>query len=159
MIGVFGGTFDPVHLGHVELVKSLKIPKILICVAGDNEIHKKANVCFEHRFNMAKLAFENLAEVSDIDRKWHFSIDLLDEVQSLYPQEEIAFVTGSDVKIKKYYKGRELLERFKVIVAKRGSDSTIPPYSSTEIRENFQKNSYMLPEKVKNYILANKLYL
>ena len=71
IIGIFGGTFNPVHNGHTEtinyLLETIPFDKILI-IPNAVPPHKKVkNVSFEHRLRMVTLAFRNIrrAEVDN----------------------------------------------------------------------------------------------
>lgn len=107
MIGVFGGAFDPPHVGHLEaargLLESPGLKKILVLPTAVPP-HKKAIASFQDRFEMAKLTFEPLkgrVEVSDFEylrnRKTHkpnFSYDTISELKKF--GVTLAFVIGLD---------------------------------------------------------------
>ena len=73
-IAIYGGAFNPVHKGHIEIVNQLKkrfnFDKILV-IPSKYSPHKsnKELVSDEHRLNMCKLAFKDIenCEVSDIE--------------------------------------------------------------------------------------------
>jgi nicotinate-nucleotide adenylyltransferase len=162
MIAIFGGTFDPIHIGHAkiaeEVAKIVGNKGILICPAGDNAVHKKPFATFAHRVNMCKLAFENTEyTVSEIDKNGNYTYNLLAMAEEKFG-EEICFVAGTDANIRNYYRGNEILQKYKIIFLERGKGSNIPDYSSTEIRENLEKNKFMLAENVYSYIKKNNLY-
>jgi nicotinate-nucleotide adenylyltransferase len=163
MKAIFGGTFDPIHLGHIKIAEEVsKIVgknNILICPTGDNAVHKKPSASFFHRVTMCKIAFENFSEniVSEIDKDANYTYNLLAMAEEKF-NEEVCFITGTDTNIRQYYLGDEILKKYKIIFFQRGKGSNIPDYSSTEIRRDLEKNKFMLPENVHNYIKKNNLY-
>ena len=62
-IGLLGGTFDPIHMGHIEIMKSalqqLKLDKLFIIPAG-NPWQKQPITSAQHRLAMSKLAIESI---------------------------------------------------------------------------------------------------
>lgn len=106
-IAIYGGAFNPVHIGHIEIVKQLtkqfNFDKILI-VPSKFSPHKPNNelVSDVDRLNMCKLAFDNIknCEVSDIEikrNKISYTVDTLFELKTIYPFDEIYLVCGSDM--------------------------------------------------------------
>lgn len=107
MIGIFGGAFDPPHVGHLEAAKGLLeapgLKKILVLPTAVPP-HKKANADFKDRFNMAKLTFESLkgrVEVSDFEFLWNqktqkpnYSFDTISELKKF--GATLAFIIGLD---------------------------------------------------------------
>lgn len=105
-IGLFGGTFDPPHTGHIELAKkvleSFDLSKIIFIPAG-NPPHKqeKKKTDKAHRYRMVQLATEDFPEffVSDFDiknEKPNYSYMTIDHFQKEYPESEIFFIIGAD---------------------------------------------------------------
>ena len=104
-IVLYGGTFDPVHEEHVKLVRgALKelAPDKLIVLPSFVPPHKAdATVCWEHRFNMAKLAFsfDERVEVSDYEilRGGNsYTYLTVEHFRELYPDDELFFLIGGD---------------------------------------------------------------
>lgn len=105
-IGILGGTFDPVHLGHLILAEEahyqLKLDSILFLLTPfpphktDQEITH-----LEHRLSMLNLAvadnpFFQISRV-DIDRPPpHFAVDSLKIIRSEYPQARLYYLMGGD---------------------------------------------------------------
>lgn len=106
-IGVFGGTFDPIHLGHLILAEEakvqLKLDRIYLVPAGDPPHKQERKLTpVAHRICMAELA---AAEVDylwvsrvDADRAGpHYTVDMLHLLQqALGPTVELYFLMGMD---------------------------------------------------------------
>lgn len=185
-IGIYGGSFNPVHWGHINVVKyvleKLELDKILIIPVGTPSHRADNLVSGELRVKMCQAAFENIdkTEVSDIETKsdtLSYTIDTLKKIRKLYGKEnEFYEIIGED---SAYYFDMwkdylEILELSKVVVLRRKGytgllthpnllylDSPFFNVSSTEIRgrlKNSRDISILLPEKVKRIIEEYNLY-
>lgn len=186
-IGILGGTFNPVHLGHIALAresyKKLKLDK-LIFIPAYIPPHKNSKqiISWKDRYRMLELAIEEhkAFEISDIEIKRKgksYSIDTIKEVRKAYAGAEVLFITGSDsieeLKDWKDIEGLKGLCTF-IIAARPGYKmDSIPAntealsadtldVSSTKIRELVKQGAdfrAFVPEKVYEYIGMRKLYL
>lgn len=105
-IGFLGGTFNPIHVGHINLAieayKSLKLDKVLIVPTGVSYLKSNINVLSkEIRAEMVKLAIEDYAylEFNDIEIKKEgntYTYETLNELHELYPNDTIYFICGAD---------------------------------------------------------------
>lgn len=131
-IGVFGGTFNPPHYGHIRLAEraaeELCLDKVIIipsCIPP----HKAAGspTGGEERLEMCRLAFEGpLYEISDMEIRRgdrSYTVDTLRELKAVYPGDEIWFIMGSDMleTFTQWYKWEEILELACVCAASRES--------------------------------------
>lgn len=187
-IGIFGGTFDPIHMGHLITAQSVReireLDKIIFIPAFISPHKTSADASWtEHRANMIKIAIEDVPffEYSDIEIKKggiSYTVDTLRELKKVY--DEIEFIVGYD-NIFTFHKWKdpdEILKLAKIIVLKRKS-SLPPPFedkyyhqaifvqtrgieiSATDIRERVKNNQpihFLVPQKVKEYIYEQKLY-
>jgi nicotinate-nucleotide adenylyltransferase len=105
-IGVFGGSFDPVHMGHLTIaqdaVEQLELNR-LIFVPAAVPPHKQDKTLVEgrHRFEMLQLATEaNLSfEVSDMEIRRggvSYTFDTMKQIQFEHPGAELFFIIGLD---------------------------------------------------------------
>lgn len=106
-LGLFGGTFNPIHLGHVQVVREVKagfdLDKILI-IPSALPPHKKLNsvVAAEDRLEMIRLAFSNdpTFVISDIELKRSgpsYTIDTVRHFKSISPENtKLYFILGMD---------------------------------------------------------------
>jgi nicotinate-nucleotide adenylyltransferase len=158
-IGLFGGTFDPIHLGHVALARAAmeqcKLQKILWVPVGAPP-HKQAQPLspFIHRFAMLALAtadekpfvpslLEAPADETTIRRnrqaKPNYTIDTVRRLkQSLKASDQIFFLIGIDAfaDISKWHAAEQLLQECEFIVGGR------PGYSLADVAN-------ALPEKLR----------
>jgi nicotinate-nucleotide adenylyltransferase len=186
-IGILGGTFNPIHLGHLilaeEIREKLALDKVIF-VPAYLPPHKDNTeiAAAEARLGMVKLAIAGnpCFCVSDIEIKRSgrsFTIDTVKEFRKAYPGDELYFITGSDLLkyLEEWKDLEEILKIVKFIVATRPGFplEDIPTYISTiairavdisafEIRSRI-KNSrsfrYLVPEAVFKYIGKKKLYI
>lgn len=102
-IGLFGGSFDPIHIGHLILaeyiINNFRIDKIIFIPSGD-PVHKKAIANPIDRYFMTILGIENNInfEVSEIELNGNlkYSIDTISYFKEKYPNDEIFFIIGLD---------------------------------------------------------------
>ena len=131
-IGVFGGTFDPVHYGHVWLARQaaseLLLDKVLVTPTKKQPFKMDRTVTSGvHRYNMLKLAFagDGIISVSDIELKKDgisYTIDTLREIRRIFGVDaEIYFILGADafLKIEKWKDADELLSGYSFIIGIR----------------------------------------
>ena len=184
-IGVFGGSFNPVHIGHLlvaeDIIEQLKLDKILFIPAFDPP-HKKFLLTFHYRWAMLKRAVDSnpLFELSNIEAKRggkSFTIDTLSELKKEYPRDQLYFIMGTDqyAELSNWKNPAKLFQKANIVVIQRpGFPRRIfrtkkPIFleviqidiAAAEIRKRIQQNRsvrYMLPEKVWQYIIRNKLY-
>jgi nicotinate-nucleotide adenylyltransferase len=105
-LGLFGGTFDPIHLGHLILAEQCReaceLERVWFIVAGEPP-HKRGleRTPVSHRLEMARLAVAGNSsfEVSDIEAVRpgpHYSVETLAEIRRLRPDDELFFLIGAD---------------------------------------------------------------
>lgn len=166
-IGILGGTFDPIHEGHLALaraaVNQLTLDKLIFVPAYQHPILEKRNRTYaspEDRFKMVRLAVEHEPrfEVSDeeIKRKdISYTVDTLRAFRSRYPApHELFFITGGDwAKGLNQWKNMDaifLMTRFVVAKRPRFNTEQLPKgiefldfrpldISSTEVRKRLAK--------------------
>lgn len=185
-VGIFGGSFDPVHQGHIHIVssflKSGLLDEVLITLTPDPPHKKKSTqAAYSHRLKMLELAFEENRSVvvSDIEQSLPSPSFTLQTIQHLKKtnQNTLYFLCmGEDslANFHTWYKYRLILGEVTLIVARRQgyeSDDLLPEIlektifinntevevSSTEIRSGVLKNK-LLPDKIADYIKKNQLY-
>ncbi len=106
-IGVMGGTFDPIHHGHLvaasEVQHEFGLDEVVFVPTGRQPFKKDRKVTVpEHRYLMTVIATASNAKFSvsrvDIDRPGDtYTFDTLTDLRELYPDAEFFFITGADV--------------------------------------------------------------
>ncbi len=185
-IGILGGTFNPIHIGHLilaeEVREKLKLDRIIL-VPAYLPPHKDNSdiIDAQHRFRMVKLAIKGNRYflVSDIEIKRDgrsYTIDTIKELKKIYPQDELYFIIGSDLLkyLDEWKDLDDIIKMVKFVVATRpgyplekipSHISTIPiravDVSGFEIRQAIRQGKsfrYLVPEMVFKYILKNRIY-
>jgi nicotinate-nucleotide adenylyltransferase len=168
-IGLYGGSFDPVHLGHVELVnyflKTLSLDKVFVIPAfvSPFKTDKPPLASAESRLEMLKIAFQDFAKVEissfEIDKKnISYTIDTVKHFIALYPEDEIYLLLAEDLK-EGFDRWRDSAQIKDLVKLTFGPLQL--PISSTIIRDNLLKNKpfrKLLPQKVFDYIEKLHLY-
>ena len=130
-IGIYGGSFDPVHNGHVNAAltfkEELSLDKIIVIPAYQPP-HKKglALTPSEHRLNMCNLAFGEMEgfEVSDIEIRRAdegYMADTIAELREIYPDDEFYLLIGGDMLLsfRKWYAWSKITDEAVLAVAAR----------------------------------------
>ena len=175
-LGIFVGSFNPVHEGHIKVANYLLdnnyVDKVLM-LATPNYWDKQDLVELKHRVNMLKFYETQNLIVDDIHNKEPYTYQVLRLLKKDYPNDELYLIIGAD-NLKDLYKWKNINEILvnKVIVVNRDNQTinldkypkeqfiTIPSFpnisiSSTEIRNG---NTKYLKQEVKEYIKQNNLY-
>jgi nicotinate-nucleotide adenylyltransferase len=171
-IALFGGSFDPPHLAHVQVVKYLldskRYDEIWVIPSKQNPLKAKGHG-FSQRLKMAQLAFGELGEKVKVRRDDEnlsgYTIDLVRHLQKIYPDDKFTFVGGSDLRqeISQWKNGDRLREiiNFEFLPRPPNPDSPFLPLSSTEVREKLaagEEPRSLLPEKVAQFVQKGQLY-
>ena len=131
-IGIFGGSFNPPHKGHLVAAKAFfekaKLDSLIITVAG-RPPHKELDLkCSDaDRLEMTRLGFlpmGNKATVSDMEitrQGKSYTFDTLNQLKELYPDDKLFLYCGSDMltSFKKWYRYGDILKMCTLCVMKR----------------------------------------
>ena len=181
-IGLLGGTFDPIHNGHIAIAKTaiqqLKLDKLFL-IPARNPWQKSEFTDSKHRLEMVIRAAQDLEKVEVLDIEVNksgptYTFETLQELHTNYPESEFVLILGSDaVAGINTWKEPNLVKTLaRIYVVQRAGDFTqdwhfdhiqMPPIeiSSTSIREKVKNNesiSELVPKAVNEYISANGLY-
>lgn len=182
-IAIVGGTFDPIHLGHLKIITEIakKFEKVIVIPTGEPWLKATKPIATgEQRVAMVQTAVNslNLADqvvVSAIEVKRtgpSYAIDTVTELKKIYPQANFTLVLGSDAakNLHKWHRSDELQKLVEVLVVKRAS---VPPsdfpeiaidapeISSTEIRDKVahsQEISDLVIPTISTFIKEHQLY-
>lgn len=149
-IGILGGTFDPIHLGHLVLAEQvrekLKLNQVIFipCFSPPHKTRRKLSPA-KDRFCMTRLALEDnpFFSVSDIELKRRgpsYTVDTLRQLKDLYPDSKIYFLTGSDVlnEICTWKDPEQIYKLVKVVIATR------PGFDEFDSENHFAKRSIII---------------
>ena len=167
-IGFFGGSFNPPSKTHISLAKKLlkekTIDKVIFVPVGDF-YNKQELIQAKHRYNMLKIATEELGnvEVSDIEmhiNKKLYAADIFELIEKEHNNSENYYIMGADNynKMHMWKDYEEIKNKYKYIVLERNKKDI----SSTNIRNMIKNNlntSDVLDENVLKYIQKNQLYI
>ena len=186
-IGLYFGSFNPIHTGHLiiasHVVNHTDLQQVWLVVSPQNPFKQEASLLNEyHRLHLAQLAVEDdiRLRASDIEFKLprpSYTIDTLIYLQEKYPQHEFTIVMGSDSfqNLPKWKNADLLIRNYSFVVYNRPGfevkdthgaqlhilDAPLLTISATLIRKNIQSGKsiqYLVPDKVRLYIEANHYY-
>ncbi|MEY4349739.1 MAG: hypothetical protein RL719_1036 [Actinomycetota bacterium] len=186
-LGVMGGTFDPIHHGHLvaasEVAAAFNLDEVLFVPTGQPWQKDKVTPG-EHRYLMSVVATASNPRFKvsrvDIDRGGAtYTIDTLNDIQAAYPDAELFFITGADAiaQILTWRDVDQIWNKAKfVAVSRPGHQLTLPPHpegaietlvipalaiSSTDIRQRAKAGKpvwYLVPDGVVQHIAKHGLY-
>lgn len=129
-IGIFGGTFDPIHFGHLrtafELLQALQLNEIRFMPAG-NPPHRETPVASaEERLAMVRAATQGQPGFTVDDREIRreglsYSVDTMRTLRADFTDDSLCLIVGMDafLGLPKWHQWRELLELAHLVVAHR----------------------------------------
>lgn len=185
-IGILGGTFNPIHIGHLILAdearEKLGLDKVIFVPTYLPPHKDNSNIApASGRFEMIKLAIKenNFFSVSDAEIKRNgrsYTIDTIKEFKQRYPKDDLYFIIGSDLLkyLDEWKDLGEIIKMVKFIAATRPGYplEKIPSYITTvpiravdvsgfEVRSCIKEGKsfrYLVPEAVFKYISKKGLY-
>lgn len=187
-IGIYGGSFDPIHTGHAMVANFVAqcnvVDEVWIMVSRRNPLKLHDTEASDtQRLEMARLVVKECADVkvSEIEMEMptpSYTIDTLNLLKKRYPNDEFRIIIGSDSieNFPKWKKADELLRNFGVIVYPRPgfpfpeeeqpgmkflTGAPENSISSSLIREYVRSGwniNYFVPLAVSEYIIQHNLY-
>jgi nicotinate-nucleotide adenylyltransferase len=187
-IGLFFGSFNPIHNGHLIIAnyvcETTDLDKVWLVVSPQNPLKQKESLLREYdRLHLINIAIEDNKNLkaSSIEFKLpkpSYTIDTLIHLKDKYPQHQFSLIMGSDnlATIHKWKNYEMILKSYPIYTYKRSGSEQNPfpennnivfldfPFldiSATFIRENLKKGismQYFLPEAVWKYIDGTNLY-
>jgi len=151
LIGVFGGTFDPVHNGHTKIIQNLLelLPFDEIKVIPNGQPPHRTSVCSNNdRLEMVNLAFKGTNQISVDEREIHregpsYAIHTATEILEEYHQDNIIWIMGSDAfsEIDTWFEWEDFLNIINILVmARPGSEIDSTSMAGTLILERQTSN-------------------
>ena len=163
-IGVFGGTFDPPHNGHINLAETIiegtNIDRIIFILSAVPPHKPDLSISsFQHRMNMLQLAVAGIEifSTSNIEHrrlpKLSYMFDTMLELESIYDQDNLVLIIGGDSlnQLHLWYKGKVISERWQII--------TYPREGKNVTLKDLKKNwSSRMAEKLLKTIVPMPIY-
>ena len=183
-VGIFGGSFNPIHTGHIALAKSLcekvGLEEVWFMVSPMNPFKKHAtDLLDDHlRLEMVEKALEEEPQLKACDYEFHlpkpsYTWHTLQAMSKEYPDIEFTLLIGGDnwAAFDKWYHHDDILSHYPIVVYPRqGSDIGEVPQgvtivetpllniSSTEIRQHIAKGESiegMVPKSIEELAIQN----
>lgn len=159
-IAIFGGSFDPPHNGHLEIIKKLNyidtLDLILVIPAFINPFKNKINFNANLRLKCLKILTKDLSKVIisdyEIKNKIYHTINTINYFKKKCNPKNVFLVIGADIleSIKKWYKYQEIINDTTLIVATR--DKINIPCNLIQININSNCSSNKIKENIFNNI-------
>lgn len=187
-LGVLGGTFDPIHSGHVLLAQfageKLGLDRVLFIPAADPPHKGKCAASAEDRWAMVELAIEGFPSFAasrlELERPGKsYTVDTLRNLHQTHPETQLYLIIGADnvAPFSTWHNPQGILDLCTVVAGTRLSpreeadpelgkslvtiETPVVQFSSTQVRQRLNQGlpiRYLVPEKVEEYIRRQGLY-
>lgn len=178
--GIFGGSFNPIHNGHVSLARQLKekagLDEVWLMVSPQNPLKQDSDLLDdEKRMQMVRLALEGEESLIASDYELHlpkpsYTWNTLQALSKDYPEREFVLMIGGDnwALFDRWYHAEDIKQNYQIVVyPRKGAEGGIEgleliDISSTEIRQRIKEGKgigRMVPKAVADYIRKEGLYV
>ncbi|MFW5944227.1 MAG: nicotinate (nicotinamide) nucleotide adenylyltransferase [Bacteroidota bacterium] len=187
-IGLFFGSFNPIHLGHLAMANYFTeftdLERIWLVISPQSPFKNKNNLLEEHhRYNMAQLALEGDIKIRPSNIEFQlprpsYTIDTLTYISENYPDHSFHLILGSDnlTYLHQWKNFSELIRKYSIYVYPRSEvdpseyagryqfkivNAPLIEISSSFIRNSIKQGKdvrYFLPAKVYKYLKDNHFY-
>ncbi len=185
-IGLFFGSFNPIHIGHLIIANVMQdrtdLDEVWFVVSPQNPFKKRKSLIHEFdRLKMVELAIEDNDRFKALDIEFHmprpsYTIDTLTYLFEKHPQHEFKLIIGGDnlTHFHKWKNSEQILGNYGLYVYPRPGESVtfqhpnvqyveapLIDISATFIRKSIQQGKsvkYLLPSLVEDYIHGKKLF-
>jgi nicotinate-nucleotide adenylyltransferase len=183
-IGLLGGTFDPIHLGHLHIIETLagKFDQIALIPTGQPWMKPETPIAKpKQRLEMCEAALEDLTEaaqekafVIDIEVEksgLSYTFDTLQSLRAFFPRDNFTLILGTDAafSFNKWKRPEDIKKMAEILVVKRPGakpsdfkelEVNAPDISSTDVREELAATgkTTKVSKNVMAYIKQNGLY-
>lgn len=188
-VGLYFGSFNPIHAGHLiianHLVNFTDIDEVWLVVSPQNPFKKKSNLADGYdRLHLAELAIGDNPRIRTSNIEFDlpipsYTIDTLTYLQERYPEDHFSLIMGSD-NIPSFHKWKNyemILEHYEIFVYQRPGnitelygeydnvhylDAPLLEISSSFIRKLIEEGKsirYLVAEKVYDYLKDNNMYV
>ena len=165
--GLYGGSFNPIHIGHIQLSQALLdehlVDEMWLLVSPQNPFKVNQKLLDDNaRLELAQLAVRDIPNITVSDYEFHlprpsYMVHTLEHLRKEFPEREFILIIGADnwERFPMWYKSEEILAHHQVIVYPRPrcllqdipegvtvANTPLIDISSTEIRENIKNPNY-----------------
>ena len=132
-VGIFGGSYNPIHIGHLALANYLcefgDLDEVWFMVSPQNPFKAHSSDLWDDnlRLELVRLAVEDYPKLQASDFEFHlprpsYTIHTLDALQEAYPDHEFSLIIGEDnwQCFGRWYRGEEIARETPIIVYPRG---------------------------------------
>ena len=187
--GLFGGTFNPIHFGHIrlarQLLKSAGLDEVWFMVTPQNPFKVNHELLWDRtRYRMVEMALKRYKNLIASDYEFRlpkpsFTWNTLQALEKDYPDRTFTLLIGGDnwASFPKWYRSADILANYDIVVYPREGSTFDPnnlpprvkvietdliPISSTLVRQRVAAGksiSRLVPKSVADYISQENLYL
>ena len=187
--GIFGGSFNPIHNGHIslarQLIEKVGLDEVWLMVSPQNPMKQQVDLLSdETRIQMARLALEHETHIVASDYEMHlpkpsYTWLTLQALRRDYPDRQFVLMIGGDnwTIFDKWYHANDILQHFQVVVYPRRDEQSVKKdlpanvtmveaelldISSTEIRQRIREGrsiQKLVPPSVAAFIKKEGLYV
>ncbi len=133
-IGIFGGSFDPPHIGHRLVVQdafeALQLDRVIVIPAGTQPLKGGVRTAPHHRLAMVRLCFADMPGIEvdsvEVDRGGvSYMVDTVETLQGRWPSAQLSLLVGEDVvaTLPQWRDAQRLLTMVRLVVLRRGEPS------------------------------------
>ncbi len=157
-IGIFGGTFNPIHNGHISLAEQLLgkgiLDKILFMVSARPPHKNEPQVSAQQRLEMVRLALSDRANMEPCDLEFKregnsYTVDTMAQIREEYKNDNLFFIMGADsfVDLPRWKEPERLFKEVSFIVSDRSGAFLDETYQQKvkEIEEKFNPKVQFVP--------------
>ena len=172
-IGIFGGSFNPIHSGHVALARQLRLTagldEVWLMVSPQNPLKRQDDLLADElRLSMAQRALEGETGLVACDYEFRlprpsYTWTTLQALSRDYPDCEFILLIGGDnwARFHRWWHWKDILRHYRVVVYPRDSypgtvDAELLPVSSTEVRERVRAGlpvSGLVPPQIEQMVM------
>lgn len=185
-IGLYFGSFNPVHHGHLiianHIVENTELKQVWFIVSPQNPFKPANSLLNEyHRLHMVRQSIEGALKLKESDIEFHlpkpsYTVDTLAYLHEKYPQHSFYVIMGSDSyqNLPRWKNADVIMNNYSIIIYKRPGfevtnlpgnvsilDAPLLQISSTEIRKMIKEGKsirYLVPDVVREEIEKNGYY-
>ena len=168
-IGIFGGSFNPIHRGHIALARQIlrkqRLDEVWLMVSPQNPLKQGNSDLWDDdlRLSLTRKALENEDGLVACDYEFHlprpsYTWDTLQSLSKDYPEHEFSLIIGADnwSIFDRWYCADDILKNYRVIVYPRDNhpgtiDAPLLDISSTDIRRRVRSGESikaLVPESI-----------